>query len=388
MKPGKTSNETAPIYPGEETNEEPQSINDLVESGFEAISKALEEMEDGEGWIYLHRRPPDGDDYQAIPQRIKVENFDIRKVAKKFGGGDYRARFVRSNGKYFGQRSFVIDHRIKGDLDGPGESSRNNDNVESLRTAFEFIERFQRNAPRPPEPKDNSEILIAMIQSQAQQTTALLQGLFQVMASRNGEGGLGVKDLIGLLKPPDPMENLKLLKELNNLHDRNEPEDKGEDMIQSIVKAGLGVIGKLGAPHAAPHADEPSANPPAQAGELNARVQKFVTRCAKAAAQNRDPYPYYDQLIEACGQAEQEQIKAYLRRPEWFAELFPDQTGNAGLRAWFGDLRLLILHNGDESMLDSEHDFEPPDGAAGVGDGEQGDARHNAKPDRAPAPSD
>lgn len=355
-KKAASESELIGVMPDEsESRTEPQSLDELVETGFEGIKQILNEIGDHEGYAYLQRRPPEGDSWQSIPNRVSVANFDLRMIAKKFGGGDYKAKFHKSNGDYFGHKQFTIDHRIKGDLDRPEGASAPGDN-QTFGQALEFVERMQRfNRPE----KNDNQLLIAMIQAQSKQSEAMMLGLFQVMASMAGNksDGIGLKEILPLIKPPDLADNLKVLKELKSMNAGDETAEPKEDMIERLLKMGLGAVANFAPPRLPSNEDNGSTPAAPSRPEISARLQRFAERCLRAADADRDPMPYWEQLADACDEDQMRQLKEFLGDPQWFEKLFQGKfTDNEQIRGWFEDLKKLVLSNGDEMVLESSNE--------------------------------
>lgn len=159
----------------------------------DAISTAFKGEELTGGRVKILRRGKNDLKHAHCGEMIP-ENFSIESVRQAFGGGDYIARGMRANGTQFKQVSFVIDHRIKGDLDNPpGNQSNNGSEVIALVEKLVAVGVIQKPGTQDRNPdsellplmmkqmQESNQNMIAMITQQSQQSMQMFMGMLTTL---------------------------------------------------------------------------------------------------------------------------------------------------------------------------------------------------------------
>lgn len=164
----------------------------------EAIDDDLSRIDDiifelkGSGFYFDLYRKRSYDTGHSMVGRINADEFDMEMIRNLYGGGNYRASAKDDKGRYFRRFEFAIAEEYEGKLTKKQDSG--GDAVMLAKTVAELV---KGSAPQ----KDGNEMMVAMMERQAQQG----QQFMQLMMQMQSESTKAMMGLMGaMMTRPEP----------------------------------------------------------------------------------------------------------------------------------------------------------------------------------------
>lgn len=377
-KPAATTEELLGKAPSVITVEpdERNSGDDIDASKIDAILTSSDVQNGGK--IRMERRGPADQVFQYIC-KIATEDFDIERIKKVYGGGDYKCQTFRANGQMYKPFNFSIDYRFKGSLDDTQIKLLSQDNGEmgkmadrqtmlisqlmsSRNSNSEMMQLFQLSSER----SDRMFQMMMQQAAEAQKSTATI--IAACMASRgNGMDPMVMELLKSQINrptssPTDPAAQLGLMKELLGLaREMTGPVKEKEEssMVEKVLNAALPLVEKWagGRPAVSTRPVQLPAVPvtpstpsqPDGVQEFAKMVNAYLSQIVSAAERNADPALYADIILDALPPEKLQDVIEILTRDDWRVILFNNDARVIEHAAWFEELRQLILSNGNDA---------------------------------------
>lgn len=334
------------------------------------------------GFIRLSRRGAFDQKFSYMC-RLAPEDFDIERIKKLYGGGEYQGRTFRANGQMYKMFEFNIDSRFKGQLDVEALSRAAADDGTSVNkslleaalsgkpSSLENNPNFVGKLMETMSAKSDSTIMMMMqmMQQQSQQAIAaqssnmqLMVAMITTMGNKQPTGMDPI--LLEILKDKatgDPMERmLKLVTMAKGLVADAKPE-REPTMLENIVSAAAPAVASMfgaGRPAGPPTqvVVGPSPTPqPAQVQQQQQQpspdmqqsfmIRQFLGQVLAAAKRNSDPAIYVDMIYDMTSDEQLAQIRANLTDTAWPVNIFGDDPRAVQFRPWLEELKKLLLED-------------------------------------------
>lgn len=339
------------------------------------------------GFIRLERRGPFDSGFSYLV-KLKPDEFDIDRIMKLYGGGDYQGRTFRSNGQMYKMFTFSIDSRRKGALDESeikalAEQKDGDVNKRLLDAALApktslgldqnptFLSRILDT--QAASGNQTMTMMMTMMQQMTQQMLASQENSTKMMiammtANRAEAKPAGGADptlmlLVEILKEKasgDPVEKMmKLMSQAKELVAGAPKPDEPPFWEKLATAAAPAVIGMLGGGRPpmqvtdqgqVPTAVQPQPQPQLKPDQpdMNAfAIRMFLNQVLSAAAKGSDPGLYADMIFDNVSETQLEEIKQHLTAEAWPANLFGDDPRTVSCRAWLDQLKAIMLADDD-----------------------------------------
>lgn len=349
-----------------------QKINDII---------SAPDIQKG-GTIRIERRG-EMDDKFAYVAKIPAESFDMDRIKKMYGGGEYYCRTFRANGQMYKTFGFSIDHRIRGQLDeseikqlaGGDRGSDMNKVLLDAALGNKGPQTLDSN------PSFMSRLLETM-ESKSSQTMMMMMTMMQTMTqSMNSSQEKSTQMMVALLSQPKPAsdggmatvlaEILKQKATVNPLEDMikmmamlkeittGAPAEREPAMWEKMLSAGgPALVGLLTGGRVQPQsplpevvAEQPASLPQAPAvqsttqpqPEMTLGVRAFIGLLLNAAAKNSDPAVYVDMILDNVSDVQLTEIRGHLTDASWPVNVFGADHRAVQFRPWLEELKQMIL---------------------------------------------
>lgn len=333
------------------------------------------------GFIRLSRRGAFDQKFSYMC-RLAPEDFDIERIKKLYGGGEYQGRTFRANGQMYKMFEFNIDSRFKGQLDVEALSRAAADDGTSVNkslleaalsgkpSSLENNPNFVGKLMETMSAKSDSTIMMMMqmMQQQSQQAIAaqasnmqLMVAMITTMGNKQPAGMDPI--LLEILKDKatgDPMERvLKLVTMAKGLVADAKPE-REPTMLENIVSAAAPAVASMfGARQAGPPQTQVITGPSPQAQapqpaqvqqptpdmQQGFMIRQFLGQVLAAAKRNSDPAIYVDMIFDMTSDDQLGQIRANLTDAAWPVNIFGDDPRAVQFRPWLEELKKLLLED-------------------------------------------
>jgi len=339
------------------------------------------------GEVRISRRAPRSVKFDycgAMP----INDFSFEDVKARFGGGDYRLSLHDENGRYIKRKSFSIDHRIKGELDG-GEP----------KAAAAPGPQFDAEAVRQEAETKTGGIFEKMLAMQAQATRDMLamqqqntQQLVAVLTASSGKKseGLDFKDMLQMAqfvmsmktgggKEMSLADTIAAFKELRELAAADGGGEAGGGWLDKIAEFLPAILARMQG-GIAPGAGAIPVGPAAAAGPAQLPPQRRM-QPRQDPAQETNPFANPAMFIKAAKRGDEVELwcdwvmvnieddqlalaQNVLTQEDWFALLFAQFPEAENVREWLTKLRDMLLDSLAEELKPEPTDANPnPAGA-------------------------
>jgi hypothetical protein len=394
----------AAAAPAEPDGPDQADLIDGEDPSISQIQEMLESADLNKARVRISRKGPGQEKFFYVTT-LDATEFDVDSIKNTYGGGDYQVVLLDQNGHYVKRRSFAVDPRIRGKLDGPAapEAAAAAGTGEST-AAFDRILAMQN---------DNMKFFMAMSAEQSKATA-------QIMAAAMGRpvsGGMDFKDLIALLPFLEkllgkdraaaigPKEMIEFFKEMRELAGDGGSSGGGfaeflEKMVPTILArfgGGQAALPAPVAPAAAADAeviDEIAAGAPAgdrAEAPGKAAPEKPILAVSEtdfdrtlklslsAAGRNSDVGLYCDLLIDQITDDQVDQVLNVLTQDTWMDLVFSNLKVPDRSKPWLTNLRNVLIKALNEIRdnpadaaeagpgADNSPGVQPKQGAAGAG---------------------
>lgn len=298
------------------------------------------------GMVHLYRRGVSDTDYRRIG-KIASENFSFDVVQATYGGGDYKAQIMNSQGKFVKAVYFGIDLMI------PSKHPQQQQERHEPADANSLIKTLQAAGlvGKQGGADQNTAILLAMIESSERRNEALMR-----MLATNRPQATAADTLLPILVEKmfaqkstplkELMESVAMMRKFQagELPDADDEKSKtGLDrmfdnigkiagpVVEHLVMQRLGngeVAPALPAPGAAPQAAaaHPAAAETASSPEpaMNEKflLQLFRSQAIAAAERRRDPFQFAESSFDMVPVASRGRVFDAANDQNWFANIF------------------------------------------------------------------
>lgn len=377
--------------PSAGADNEPEDPNE--EKSIAEIQQMLEDCKLDGAKVRIYRIQDNG--VPAYCDVIPVAQFDFDAVKTQFGGGKYQIQLLDNRSKFVSARTFTIDPRFKGKLDGPQDPPRAAD---AGGLSSRDIIAMQ---------SESTKLLMTLMMENSKAQAQILSAA--IGARPQGGNGLEIKDVIALLPflvgkekadrmgPREMLEFFKEVKEMTGEEGKGDSPgilDKLADNLPGIL-ARFGVGGVALPPEAAaaaaaepapapaadgqiprPRAAAPARALPAPAEETD--IQRVLRLAIAAARRGAEVELYADLVADQLDEGTAAQLQNVLRQDDWFKLLFPGLPETAPVRPWLTRLRDMLIED-FTAPADGESpkpapggsdpaEIQPEAGAAGAGE--------------------
>ena len=305
---------------------------------------------------------------------MAVSDFEFEPIKRLYGGGDYKIKFKTDKGKYYKTRKFAIDHRFRGAMDEaqigkvqptdtapmlelikkvtmPGgggsndmitmmiESNRRSDSM--MATMMTMITKGQENM-----------VTVLTEAFKGRQGQDMTPALVEMIRQKESKGSFGE-----LIEALDAVEKL-----------RGSGSEQKDDMFDKLGKIAGPVIAAFAArgnpaPAAQPAQPPPPAAveqpaPPSAQGQINGNgapatlrpdpLAAYVPLLVNAAVNGTDPESYRDLILDVVPIEALAKITEALAKDDWPEKLFGNNPQVLAHRAWFNELRALLIEDNSE----------------------------------------
>lgn len=358
------------------------------------LQEALESNDLIGGTVRVSRRGPMESGF-AFVCKMATNVFDVDSIKKMYGGGDYQAKFFRSNGQIGRTVTFSIDHRFKGILDtnalpaDNGAAGVNNALVNAV-VAKDRADPAQAAmmTQMMKSQQDSTNMMITMMLKSSEQQTTMMMGMMTAMAQAfggkgNQSGGLELKDLVSIIPLLKGSESkgasiteltdaLLKLKQLDGATNNAEEEPKTltdkllalAPHIANTVQALKGGAPATSHPTAAAALPAPAAaaNPSNQQADLEIMLKSVIS----AARRNADVTLYRDLLLDTVTDEQLPMLEQVLTGEQWFTTLFGNLPDAEQVKPWLTNLRNDILNTLSEPEIPNGSEPTSKPDSAGV----------------------
>jgi len=343
------------------------------------IEQACAELGKGKdsGFVIISHLAPDAVKFTQIG-RFAVDAFDMDAIAKKYGGGDYKLRFTKSNGAVHSNVRLDIHPALV--KSSKGEQMPQFEKRESLRDILAGLKEAGVNlGGNPVNNRDQNEMLFKMMLSQQQSFTQILVAMIG-----NQNKGTDLETVLKLVQPTDPLAQMEFLERMDALRNKQQSnptiETKDETMFEKILQLVPATLQAITAGRGS-QPQQSGARQIATSSTGNALgidpttqilISKFLKRCIKAAETDADPFKSYCVIEAACEPTQYGQVKGILSREDWLDILFANNEvyKQDPYLSWFGELRELILNDGELPAQDQDQDQGQPSNPVGFPESE------------------
>ncbi|MGH9525732.1 MAG: hypothetical protein ACRD2F_03585 [Terriglobales bacterium] len=279
-----------------------------------------------------------------------LSNGDYRKrICESFGGGDYKIRIRKSDGRMAGTVPFSVDKSVRPLAERfPAGTAGGTDMVKLIETL------------RPDKKEQGGELFLAMMQMQSQQMAAqmaqfgqmmtavlgraappaspLPEKMLEIMLNRMGSGGMDLDKVFSFVEK---------LRTLN--HEEEAPDetsfDRLIDTVRELAPLLLAKMPALGAAAPVPEIPvRPEPKPVApESAELRARLAEYlILLCGQCDAGAAAP-DLADWLKTHLKGQELQGVQSTLAGEHWLEDLTGLHAPVAARAGWFRELRAALL---------------------------------------------
>lgn len=421
--------------PDKSGDNRPASLNGLLMTPIGAVGKntkfslAVQELDEMEsaiselrqkgGMVKLYRRGQRESGFRWCDD-MDVESFSESMIGRVWGGGDYLAQFIDSEGNKVARRSFGIDHKVKGEKDMPTTAAPDAGGLKMEDVLNLLKAEREANAPS----KDNDVLKMMQI---SQHRSDEMMKLFLTLSMEGNKTMMSALStmmtgrpaaeptskmmeamtplVLQMLNRQDRREENPLIKSIADLKEVKELLDDGGNEKESMFDRLLGALAPMlaqgmmqrgagparqPAPPPAQQLHQPtvqsepiiintapaspimSATPVDRHTSVIDRIQPFVPLLVIAASNDTDPNSYVDILLDVTSDDELRTLTGILKQPDWRTILFAKHPQTGDHSAWFEQLRTEILNATDHANQPSTDD---------IGPGEDTEPAGESKPD-------
>jgi hypothetical protein len=338
------------------------------------IALTLEREDATTSTIIVNRRQNRQERYAHLAE-IGLKDYNREEIARQYGGGEYRCRIRRSDGSFGPTWYFSVDRTRKCELDADGQgTSAGYDAVKLVETVADRL--ISKNSS----PDQNnfiammsqkSDDMMKMMMMQQQESTKLLVGMMQAFAQMNqnhppapvGDNAL-TQISTTLLKHSleqngtrmdDMIGTMIKLKKLSEDDSENSEEGGGGSFLKDIVGAIPLIMKQVFQAQAAPTI-EPlpnQAKAPIAPQEVKVDVAPVpppinkiglaLANLIQFAESNANPEDVHNAYEPMLSSEEYEALAKYLDVEDWWEKLTTLLPHIKDHKAWFTELRALII---------------------------------------------
>lgn len=352
--------------------EEPEDTVDI-----DKIRSILSSHDISGGKIRLDRKGPFDTAYQYIAS-MPIEQFDIDHIKKTFGGGDYRAKTHKADGRMYKGFDFSIDYRFKGALDEQDIKglARNPQVAQQVMVPDRTGDMIKIMELSSRQQENSMALIMKMMMDSQERQMAMMQQMFTNAKPQQTDFATSITPILVAMiskTTASPVsEAIAMMKELKTLSagddkqsDKEEPSfveklisavgplligaaqrpmpANGHNPVQQTPGGNTAQVGNQGYPRQTipgpQMVDVPQQPPDMQQLQIGMFVQQLI----RAAERGSDPALYYDLIADNLEDNQLAELREVLAGDDWHQKLFGGQLPVDQHKEWFEELRQLIL---------------------------------------------
>lgn len=335
------------------------------------IAEIIDAEGAGGGKIRIERRKATEADYSYLDE-IPTENFSIDLVQKAYGGGDYKCRVFRSDGKFFKGFRFRIDHSIPSKhplASQVGAAEHSQDIAAIIRELKDSRPQGMDMQAFLTQQNNATALMMAMMTKQQESQTQLFAAMISAMGNKGGGNDELLKMLLAERKEKpinELVETMLALRELDGGKEKGEKQGFFERLAEAAAPA-LGQVlasGAQAAQPAAPALPAPAAvapavpaapvvagvphpgtfqNPPVSSNPEQNMIRMLFAQyrepLLRAGLAGQDAKAYAQQVAGFIPPNLSQAILDALSAETWFEDLFKADPRAAQIKPWLTQLR-------------------------------------------------